>query len=75
MRVVGKDAALLRGTGGHNLYYTTNSVTLGGGESADVLLDTTGIPAGTYFLYTTNLNDLSNDKEDFGGMMTEIVIN
>jgi hypothetical protein len=50
-------------------------VTLGGGESADVLLDTTGIPAGTYFLYTTNLNDLSNDKEDFGGMMTEIVIN
>ena len=29
---------------------------------------------GTYFLYTTNLNYLSNDDQDFGGMMTEIVI-
>jgi len=75
MTVVGKDAALLRGTTGSSLYYTTNSVTLGGGETTDVLLDTTGVPAGTYFLYTTNLNDLSNYQEDFGGMMTEIVIN
>jgi len=33
------------------------------------------VPAGTYFLYATNLNFLSNDAEDFGGMMTEIVIN
>jgi hypothetical protein len=74
MQVVGKDAALLRGTTGDNLYYTTNSVTLGGGESADILLDTTGVPAGTYFLHTTNLNELSNDKQDFGGLMTEIVI-
>jgi hypothetical protein len=31
--------------------------------------------AGTYLLYTTNLNYLSNDGEDFGGMMTEIVVN
>ena len=37
--------------------------------------DTTGILPGTYFLYTTNLNNLSNNTEDFGGMMTEIVIN
>ena len=29
---------------------------------------------GTYFLYTTNLNFLSNGPEDFGGMMTEITI-
>ena len=28
----------------------------------------------TYFLYSTNLNFLSNDTEDFGGMMTEIRI-
>jgi FtsP/CotA-like multicopper oxidase with cupredoxin domain len=74
MRVVGKDAALLRGTTGSSLYYTTNTVTLGGGESMDVILDTTGIPAGTYFLYTSGLNDLSNYQEDFGGMMTEIVV-
>ena len=34
-----------------------------------------GVPAGTYFVYTTNLNYLSNDTEDRGGMMTEVVIN
>jgi len=75
MKVVGRDAKILRGPTGNILYYNTNSVTLGGGESADVILDTTGILPGTYFLYTTNLNNLSNNTEDFGGMMTEIVIN
>jgi FtsP/CotA-like multicopper oxidase with cupredoxin domain len=78
MKVVGKDAMLLRGTTGNNLYYETNSVTLGGGQSADVLIDTTVIgpitTPQTFFLYTSNLNELSNDQEDFGGMMTEIVI-
>jgi hypothetical protein len=49
-------------------------VTLGGGESADIILDTAGVAPGTYFLYTTDLNNLSNNEEDFGGMMTEIVI-
>jgi hypothetical protein len=52
----------------------TNSITLGGGESTDAIVDTTGVTPGTYFLYTTNLDHLSNEKEDFGGMMTEIVI-
>jgi len=74
MTVVGRDARLLRGPGGENLYYDTNSVTLGGGETNDVILDTTGIAPGTYFLYTTNLNYLSNGDEEFGGMMTEIRI-
>jgi hypothetical protein len=64
----------MRSTGGVNLYRRTTSVTLGGGESADVILDTTGIAAGTYFVYDTRLNHLSNDEEDFGGMMTEIII-
>jgi FtsP/CotA-like multicopper oxidase with cupredoxin domain len=76
MRVVGKDAKLLRSPdGSKNLYYTTNSVTLGGGESYDVILDTTGLVPGTYYLYSANLNYLSNGTEEFGGMMTEIVIN
>ena len=75
MTVVGRDARLLRGPTGENLYYDTNSVTLGGGETNDVILDTTDIAPGTYFLYTSNLNYLSNGTEDFGGMMTEIVIN
>ncbi len=74
MRVVGNSARLLRGPEGTNLYYDTNSVTLGGGESVDVIIDTTGYAPGTYLLYTTNLNYLSNDGEDLGGMMTEIRI-
>jgi FtsP/CotA-like multicopper oxidase with cupredoxin domain len=74
MRIVGKDARLLRGPDGKDLYYDTNSVTLGGGESVDAILDTSGVAPGTYFLYATDLNYLSNDGEDFGGMMTEIQI-
>ncbi len=57
------------------LHYDTNSVTLGGGMAADAILDTTGVAAGTYYLYAANLNYLSNNNEDFGGMMTEIHIN
>jgi FtsP/CotA-like multicopper oxidase with cupredoxin domain len=74
MRVVGQGAQLLRGPTGVNTSYLTSSVTLSGGEGLDVILDTTGVAPGTYFLYTTNLNKLSNDAEDFGGMMTEVVV-
>jgi hypothetical protein len=82
MKVVGYNARVLRGpspdggvTPGTNLYYTTNSVTLGGGEALDVILDTAGVATGKYFLYTTNFNYLSNNTDPFGGMMTEIWIN
>lgn len=75
MKIVGQGARQMRGPDGKNLSYDTTSVTLAGGESADVIVDTTGIAPGRYFLYTTNLNYLSNNAEDFGGMMTEIVIN
>jgi FtsP/CotA-like multicopper oxidase with cupredoxin domain len=74
MKVVGIGARLLRGPTGADLSYDTNSVTLGGGESMDVIINTAGVQPGTYMLYTTNLNYLSNGDEDFGGMMTEIVI-
>jgi FtsP/CotA-like multicopper oxidase with cupredoxin domain len=74
MRVVGGSARLRRGPTGTNLYYDANSVTLGGGEAVDVIIDTTGYAPGTYLLYTTNLNYLSNDSQDLGGMMTEIRI-
>ncbi|MBI5487890.1 MAG: multicopper oxidase domain-containing protein [Deltaproteobacteria bacterium] len=74
MHVIGQDAKILRGPSGLDLSYDTNSVMLGAGESADVILDTTGLVPGTYFLYVTNLNFLSNDAEDTGGMMTEVVI-
>jgi FtsP/CotA-like multicopper oxidase with cupredoxin domain len=74
MLVIAQNARLLRDMAGNNLYYNTNSITMGGGESTDVIIDTAGVPAGTYYLYSTNLDHLSNDAENFGGMMTEIVV-
>jgi hypothetical protein len=87
MKEVGFNAKLLRDQAGNNMEFYTNSITLGGGESLDVILDasdagcgTTGCaaqlyPAGTtFYLYTTNLDHLSNDQENFGGLMTEVHI-
>jgi hypothetical protein len=83
MKVVGYNAKLLRDQSGNNLYYSTNSITLAGGESLDVILDTslpkpdgTAYTAGeVYYLYTPNLDHLSNDAKNFGGLMTEVHIN
>jgi hypothetical protein len=72
MTVIAQDARLLRDSMGNNMYYNTNSITIGGGETVDVILDATHIQPGTYFLYSTNLDHLSNDAENFGGQMTEI---
>ena len=82
MHVVGWNAKLLRDQSGINTEYWTNSITLGGGESLDAILDTSGgKPDGTaykagetYYLYTPQLDHLSNDAENFGGMMTEVHI-
>jgi FtsP/CotA-like multicopper oxidase with cupredoxin domain len=80
MKVVGMGAKPLRSAptlanpDGLPNPYVTNTITLGGGEAVDVIIDTTGVAPGKYFLYSSNLNNLSNDTEDFGGMMTEIDI-
>ena len=89
MRVIGVNARLLRDQDGTNMAYDTNSITLGGGESIDVILDacssrgadgtcanaTNNYEAGQkYYLYTPQLDHLSNDAENFGGMMTEVNI-
>jgi FtsP/CotA-like multicopper oxidase with cupredoxin domain len=78
MHVIGYNAKLLRDQAGVNLYYDTNSITLAGGESLDVILDasdTTKYPSGSvFYLYTPNLDHLSNDAENFGGLMTEVHI-
>jgi FtsP/CotA-like multicopper oxidase with cupredoxin domain len=90
MHVVGFNAKLLRDQDGNSTEYYTNSITLGGGESLDVILDAsddgcsaylgTGCAANlyqagqTFYLYSSNLDHLSNDAENFGGMMTEIHI-
>jgi FtsP/CotA-like multicopper oxidase with cupredoxin domain len=78
MRVVAIDAKeLVADDGIEKLHYTTNSVNLSGGMSADVILDTTGVPAGDYYLYAANLQYLANNDQpgQYGGMMTKIVIN
>jgi Multicopper oxidase len=75
MKVIGYNAKLLRDQAGNNMYYTTNSITLAGGESLDVILDATGYTQGqVFYLYTPNLDHLSNDAENFGGLMTEVHI-
>jgi FtsP/CotA-like multicopper oxidase with cupredoxin domain len=78
MRVVGFNARLLRDEQGNNMAYNTNSITLGGGESVDVILDATDKTkyqnGQTFYLYTPNLDHLANDAENFGGLMTEVHI-
>jgi FtsP/CotA-like multicopper oxidase with cupredoxin domain len=86
MQVIGYNAKLLRDQAGNNLYYATNSITLGGGESLDVILDASSFNSTTYpqlasddtplvfYLYTPNLDHLSNDAENFGGQLTEVHI-
>jgi FtsP/CotA-like multicopper oxidase with cupredoxin domain len=79
MHVIGYNAKLLRDQAGNNTDYYTNSITLGGGESLDVILDTSDTTkyrtGQIFYLYTPNLDHLSNDAENFGGLMTEVRIN
>jgi FtsP/CotA-like multicopper oxidase with cupredoxin domain len=75
MQVIAMDARLLRDDDGNNMYYTTNSVTLGGGQSVDVLINTAGLSGKKFYFYSKNLSQLANNAENFGGAMTEIVIN
>jgi FtsP/CotA-like multicopper oxidase with cupredoxin domain len=91
MKEVGFNAKLLRDQAGNNMEFYTNSITLGGGESLDVILDASdagcmaaGMKAGcaatlypvgsTFYLFTPQLDHLSNDQENFGGLMTEVHI-
>ena len=87
MHVVGWNAKLLRDQAGTNTEYWTNSINIGGGESDDVILDASDngcgspgcaaklYPAGSvFYLYEPDLDRLSNDAENFGGMMTEVHI-
>ena len=87
MKEVGFNAKLLRDQAGNNMEFYTNSITLGGGESLDVILDASDAgcgsagcaaalypPGSTFFLFTPQLDHLSNDQENFGGLMTEVHI-
>lgn len=81
--VVGMCARQLRNPGPDGFYgtaddqdlsYSANSVTIGAGESFDVLIRTTDVPAGTYYLQSRNLDQLNNNGIERGGAMTEIAI-
>ncbi|MDH5526515.1 MAG: multicopper oxidase domain-containing protein [Nitrospirota bacterium] len=91
MHVVGKDAKILRGPDGPggvpgtDLSYHRSALALAGGEEMDVILDTTGLAPGTYFLYGRELDTQANlslaDRQaglgvdNRGGMITEIRLN
>jgi hypothetical protein len=87
MKEVGFNAKLLRDQAGMNTEFYTNSITLGGGESLDVILDASDAGCGSagcaavlypaksvFYLYSPQLDHLSNDAENFGGLMTEVHI-
>ena len=72
VQVIGRDAKFLRRPNGKDLRYYSNSVMLGPGESADLRIDTTGVPTGTYYMYSRMLEQLTADQMDRSGAMTEI---
>src|SRR3974377_633761 len=83
MKEVGFNAKLLRDQTGRTTEIYPNSITLGGGESLDVILDASdagcgGIagcaaqlyPAGSvFFLLTPQLHHLSKHAENFGAVL------
>ncbi|PKN64678.1 MAG: hypothetical protein CVU57_13915 [Deltaproteobacteria bacterium HGW-Deltaproteobacteria-15] len=74
MKVVGRDAAQLKGPDGKDTSMDVSVLEVAGGQAFDVMLDTLTVPPGTYFLYATDFAALSNGPQDRGGIMTEIVI-
>jgi len=77
MKVVGKDATLLRGRDGADFSYTTNTIPIGPGESYDVTFEAPAYqgpgPYDTYLLYNRNYRGSNNlDGSGYGGQMTEV---
>jgi FtsP/CotA-like multicopper oxidase with cupredoxin domain len=76
MRVVGRDATPMRGRGGTDTSYETDTLNIGPGESYDVVFTAppkTGAGYDTYYLYNRSLlrsNNLASGG--FGGQTTEI---
>jgi len=77
MRVVGRDAALLRGRDSTDLSYQTSTISAGTGESYDAIFTAPAMtgpgPYTTYYLYNRNYHRLRNGSgTGHGGQMTEI---
>lgn len=79
MRLVGRDATLLRGRDNTDLTYSTDTVIVGPGESADAIFvapdvaPDPGLDYKRFFLYNRNANRISNGgAPGYGGQMTEV---
>jgi FtsP/CotA-like multicopper oxidase with cupredoxin domain len=78
MKVVGRDATIMRGRDGTDTSYETDTISMGAGESYDVIFtapDYVPDPAGynTYILYNRRLTQVANGAGNgFGGQRTEI---
>ena len=75
MKVVGTGARQMRGVTGKNVYVESSSINFGGGEAQDVIVDTTGVAPGTYFLTAADFYQMSNKTQLDGGLITEITVN
>jgi FtsP/CotA-like multicopper oxidase with cupredoxin domain len=73
MRVVGKDATLLRGRDGTDTSYLTNTIYFGPGESYDAIFTAPAVTSqSTYLLYNRKYSYLNNaGAGGYGGQMTE----
>jgi FtsP/CotA-like multicopper oxidase with cupredoxin domain len=70
MRVVGRDATLLRGRGGTDVTDETNSVSIGAGQSYDVIIPAPTVARETRFLLYNRLPNAGGMS--LSGQMTEI---
>lgn len=82
MRVVGRDATLMRGRGGADTSYETSTILIGAGESFDTIFTAPAFSGGsgssgqgydTYMLYNRRLTQVSNlSSGGLGGQSTEV---
>ena len=76
LKIVGKDATLLRGRSGNDLSYYTDTVMIGAGQSVDAIFEAPDVSEVTTFLLANrNYTRLSNGgAPGYGGQMTEVRI-
>jgi FtsP/CotA-like multicopper oxidase with cupredoxin domain len=82
MKVIGRDATIMRGRGGTDTSYDTDTILVGAGESFDVLFTAPAFSGGSgssgqgydsYVLYNRRLTMVSNlDASGAGGQRTEV---
>ncbi len=76
MRVVGRDATLMRGRDGTDTSYEADTLSMGAGESFDVIFTAPAYqgpgPYDTYVLYNRRYTQTDNLGNGYGGQRTEV---